>query len=148
MGFLIVVAIIIIAVIYWNNKSTKGDHVVMDEEVHLRPDAKIIDVKSKPVGIDKHNKKMRTTVIFDDGFKYVSHDTEREDSFLSYRISVTPEMKAHIIKQANDAHLHMLDKAGFPRPLKPFNCGNCGHKGPYEGNCPSCGSSMKRYIYD
>lgn len=27
-------------------------------------------------------------------------------------------------------------------------CGNCGHNGNYEGDCPNCGSSLKRYIYE
>lgn len=25
----------------------------------------------------------------------------------------------------------------------PYWCGKCGHDGPYEGNCPNCGSSIK-----
>ncbi|MBE6681577.1 MAG: hypothetical protein E7600_04735 [Ruminococcaceae bacterium] len=27
----------------------------------------------------------------------------------------------------------------------PFWCGNCNYPGPYDGNCPSCGSSLKKY---
>ena len=27
----------------------------------------------------------------------------------------------------------------------PYWCGKCGHDGPYTGNCPACGSSMKVY---
>ena len=27
----------------------------------------------------------------------------------------------------------------------PYWCNKCGHKGPYEGNCPSCGSSLKKH---
>ena len=27
----------------------------------------------------------------------------------------------------------------------PYWCGNCGHSGPYEGNCPKCNSSLKRF---
>ena len=27
----------------------------------------------------------------------------------------------------------------------PYRCGNCGHLGPYEGRCPKCDSSLKRY---
>jgi len=26
-----------------------------------------------------------------------------------------------------------------------YRCGKCGHNGPYEGNCPKCGSSLKRF---
>ena len=27
----------------------------------------------------------------------------------------------------------------------PYQCGKCGHEGPYDGNCPACGSSLKFY---
>jgi ribosomal protein S27AE len=27
----------------------------------------------------------------------------------------------------------------------PYWCGNCGYAGPYEGKCPSCNSSLKKY---
>ena len=49
---------------------------------------------------DKNDKKIRTEVIFDDGFEYVSHKTDREDSFLSYRIQVTEETKKRILNDA------------------------------------------------
>ena len=39
-------------------------------------------------------------MIFDDGFEYVSHKTDREDSFLSYRIQVTEETKKRILNDA------------------------------------------------
>lgn len=39
-------------------------------------------------------------MIFDDGFEYVSHKTDREDSFLSYRIRVTEETKKRILNDA------------------------------------------------
>ena len=28
----------------------------------------------------------------------------------------------------------------------PFVCGACGKEGPYNENCPNCGSSLKRYL--
>lgn len=27
----------------------------------------------------------------------------------------------------------------------PYWCGKCGHEGPYEGYCPKCNSSLKKY---
>ena len=27
----------------------------------------------------------------------------------------------------------------------PYRCGKCGQEGPYDGNCPTCGSSLKFY---
>ena len=49
---------------------------------NLRRDAKIMNVKQYTVG-GKNSKKIRTEVLFDDGFGSVSHKTDREDSFLS-----------------------------------------------------------------
>ena len=31
------------------------------------------------------------------------------------------------------------------KPKAPYKCGKCGHEGPYEEKCPSCGSSIKFY---
>ena len=27
----------------------------------------------------------------------------------------------------------------------PYWCGNCGHAGPYDDRCPTCGSSLKKF---
>lgn len=78
---------------------------------NLRRDAKIVDVKQYTVGA-KNRKKIRTEVIFDDGFEYISHKTDREDSFLSYRIQVTEETKKRILNDAMEAHRKACDKAG------------------------------------
>ena len=32
-----------------------------------------------------------------------------------------------------------------PASTAPYRCGNCGQEGPYDGVCPSCGSSIKFY---
>lgn len=34
------------------------------------------------------------------------------------------------------------------KSLVPFYCGNCKHLGPYDGNCPSCNSTIKIFVYD
>lgn len=69
----------------------------------LRPDAKIVDVKRETVG-GKNDKKIRTTVIFEDGFEYVTHKTDRENSFFSYRIQVKEATSKEILNDAIAAH--------------------------------------------
>lgn len=70
---------------------------------NLRRDAKIVNVKQETVG-SKNNKKIRTTVVFDDGFEYISHKTDRDDSFFSYRIQVTEATRKKILEDAMQAH--------------------------------------------
>ena len=70
---------------------------------NLRRDAKIVNVKQYTVG-SKNDKKIRTTVVFDDGFEYISHKTDRDDSFFSYRIQVTEATRKKILEDAMQAH--------------------------------------------
>ena len=70
-----------------------------------------MNVKQYTVG-GKNSKKIRTEVLFDDGFEYVSHKTDREDSFLSYQIQVTKETKERILNDAMEAHRKACVKAG------------------------------------
>lgn len=70
---------------------------------NLRRDAKIVNVKQDTVG-SKNDKKIRTTVVFDDGFEYISHKTDRDDSFFSYRIQVTEATRKKILEDAMQAH--------------------------------------------
>lgn len=78
---------------------------------NLRHDAKIVSVKRDTVG-GKNDKRIRTEVIFDDGFEYISHKTDRDDSFLSYRIQVTEATARKILEDALEAHQKACDKAG------------------------------------
>lgn len=78
---------------------------------NLRRDAKIVSVKRDTVG-GKNDKKIRTEVIFDDGFEYISHKTDRDDSFLSYRIQVTEATAREILEDALESHQKACDKAG------------------------------------
>ena len=75
----------------------------------LKEDAKIIDIKTKIVG-PKQSSKLRTIVIFNDGFKYISHRTNREDHLLHYTLSITENQKKAIISEAKIAHGETLKK--------------------------------------
>ena len=35
------------------------------------------------------------------------------------------------------------EHCGHAEQTAPFRCGSCGHRGPYTGPCPSCGSSIR-----
>ena len=124
--------------------STSGDRVVYKDNIYLKTDATIDDVKIKMVGL-KGDHKYRTVVTFSDGFEFISHDTKREDRFMGYAISVTENEEKEIIKKAIDAHNGALLDRGMALPQKPFVCGKCGKEGPYEGNCPVCGSSLRKF---
>ena len=143
MGAIIVVLMVGLAIIlpFWSKIFYSSDTTEVRSPQRLRRDAKIIDVSRRKVGI-KGDYKFETCVTFDDGFKYSSYDTERENHFGYYTISVTEDATKAIIVRAEQAHASACGAAGI---AKPFVCGKCGHQGPYEGNCPECGSSLKNY---
>ena len=80
---------------YWTSGSTPD------------PDAQICDVSRKQVKYAKNDAKYKTTVDFTDGFRYVTHATDREQGFLSYRISMSRELDSQI----RDAAVIRHDKA-------------------------------------
>ena len=78
-------------------------HSTVKDCKNLRRDAKIVNVKRDTVG-SKNSKKIRTEVLFDDGFEFISHKTDRDDSFFSYRIQVTEATRKKILEDAMQAH--------------------------------------------
>ena len=101
---LFILLVVIISYEIYNSRI----HIRCEPE-HLREDAKITDVNIKSVGF-KRSMKYRTTVVFSDGFKYISHLTERDDGFFTYKIIMTPQMKQMIEGEAKAAHLQRLRK--------------------------------------
>lgn len=136
--------LMIAALIYPKIYNSK-DHIEYEVE-KLKKDAQITSVNTKICGLKRENK-YRTIVTFDDGFKFIAHDTCREDSIFTYKITLTADMKSQIVDRAVSAHYRVM---GIPRPPKKhfFRCGKCGFE--YEGtstdNCPECQSSMKIYL--
>lgn len=106
MGGAVLIAVLNIAAQIYNMFS----HNYYKKET-LRTDAKIMDVKRETVGA-KNDKKICTTVTFDDGFVFVSHKTDRDDSFFSYRIQVTEATAREILEDAVEAHQKACLKAG------------------------------------
>lgn len=85
------------------------DHSYFDDAVLLKSDAVPIDIKRDIVGTKGH-KRVRTTILFDDGFRYISHKTDIDDHFLSYSISVSASTSRDIIADAIAAHGKAMQK--------------------------------------
>ena len=135
--------LMIAALIYPQIYNSK-DHIEYEQK-KLKVDAKVVSVTSKICGL-KGEHKYRTVVVFDDGFKFIAHDTYREDSIFLYEIHLTADMKNQIVDRAISAHYKAI---GIPRPPKArfIKCGMCGNN--YEGissdKCPICNSGIKIY---
>lgn len=86
------------------------DHAKISKSAILREDAKIVNVRSEKVQYVKNGMKYKTTVTFSDGFTFITHETDRDDHFLSYNISISPELQEWIIRAATDAHEDAFEK--------------------------------------
>lgn len=67
-------------------------------------EARIVDMKTEKVQYVKNGTKYRTTVLFSDGFTYITHKTDRSDNFFTYSISISPELRDKIVYNAEKAH--------------------------------------------
>ena len=121
------------------------DVVSVKSAENLKADAKITNISHKKVGT-KGSYSYRTTILFEDGFVFEANDTQRTDHLLHYEIRVDQKMQDEMIARAKEAHAKVCEQHGLVRPQKPYVCGNCGQKGPYDNMCPQCGSSLKKYI--
>lgn len=90
----------------WYNSTA---HSTTDDHSKLRADAKIINVNTERVG-RKQTSAIRTTVSFDDGFKYISHAAERKQHLTSYTLTVTKDVVNQIIMDAIKAHRAAIAK--------------------------------------
>lgn len=102
MGILVLLLLCLAAVII-KDIYDSTDHSSCDANQSLRIDAVPIDVQHKIVGTKGH-RRVRTTVLFDDGFQYISHKTDVEDHTFSYSISLSSSTNAEIIYAAKEAH--------------------------------------------
>ena len=79
------------------------DHCVCKDTSALRQDAKPVDLQRKVIN-SFGRKKYRTTLVFDDGFRYISHKTNTENHALSYTISISASDNAELLQKAVAAH--------------------------------------------
>lgn len=97
-GILILFAVCCFPMI-WSALRYSSDVAETTSPNKLRRDAKIIDISREKVGF-KGAYKIKTCVIFDDGYKYFSYDTERG----FFTISVSGDATRAIIDRAIQAH--------------------------------------------
>ena len=75
--------------------------------------AEIIDWNTEKVRYIKNDAKFKTTVMFSDGFIYVTFKTQRKDSLFQYRISVDSEEIAQDAMEAHATELIKLKQKGY-----------------------------------
>lgn len=80
------------------------NHSIIPKNAILLQDAKVVDVQSEKVQYTKNGTKFKTTVYFSDGFRFVTHETERDDGLLSYQISISPALYKWMIEEATERH--------------------------------------------
>lgn len=110
--YIIAWALLSVIVAYYSYRIGKAvwncfDHSKVKANSVLCSDANIVDVRSEKVQYAKNGAKYKTTVTFSDGFKFITHKTNREDNFFTYQISVDTE---EILENATKAHDRALKK--------------------------------------
>lgn len=98
---------LVIAFFIWAGQENRKDYHCPITNLELRKDAKIIDINYNTVGL-KGSREIETTVIFDDGFRYVSRQTTRNDHIFSYSIQLTESDLNEIISRAIAKHDDIL----------------------------------------
>lgn len=92
-------------------------HTSWDKDANPDPDAIIVDINSQQVKYVKNGAKFKTTVVFSDGFTYVTHKTNRENHFGSYTISVNRKEIAEAAKLAHAKAVEKKDVKAAPAPV-------------------------------
>ena len=83
------------------------DHSGWNENADPSPCAVITEFTPQKVQYTKNNAKFKTTVKFSDGFYFVTHKTERDSGFMTYRISID---RNKITELATQAHQKAVEK--------------------------------------
>lgn len=112
---------------------------------NLREDAKIVDIKTEIQ--NRKDPTFVTRVKFDDGFVFISPCCDVEKHNMYNRLTLTPDMEKSIINGARLAHSKAMGVSTkdleYELSSFKYKCGKCGRRGPYDDNCPECGSSFK-----
>ena len=72
--------------------------------------ATIANISSEKVKYDKNDAKFKTTVLFSDGFYFITHRTNRENRPLSYTISIDTKLANEIVARAKAIHNYEINK--------------------------------------
>lgn len=102
MGFAGLLAVALIGYLIFRSVYTSTSHSRLPQgSLDISAVPKIAG--SKIVGL-KGEKTYETTVVFDDGFEFISHRSNRADRFATYTISLTGEIRNKILADAVKAH--------------------------------------------
>lgn len=88
------------------------DHSHWSDTAAPCEEAKIIDMHSEEVQYMKNDAKFKTTIDFDDGFKFITYETERKNSLKSYRISVNSEKLFNLAMETHSNEISRLREQG------------------------------------
>ena len=88
------------------------DHYYWPDDALPCEEAEIVDQGSERVIYTKNNAKFKTTIYFNDGFQYVTYHTDRDDGFLTYRISVNQADVRSLAYCAHAKQIARLKKQG------------------------------------
>ncbi len=91
--------------IYWHY-----DHGKWGKNAVPSYDASVIDISTKQVLYSKNNAKFKTTVVFSDGYTFITHKTKRKDRVFTYQISVDAELAKEILQLAKLSHDNAVKK--------------------------------------
>ena len=80
------------------------DHTKWEEFSAPNLNAKIIDIHTEKVIYVKNGAKFKTIISFSDGFHFITHKTNRENSFLTYHINIDESLMNEIVEKAISAH--------------------------------------------
>ena len=93
----------------WYNST---NHSACDDVAALRDNARPIDMQRKEVN-SIVGRKFRTTLVFDDGFRYITHRTNINRHIFTYSISVMPSDNIDILQAGIKAHDAFMKKKGY-----------------------------------
>ena len=80
------------------------DHTKWDECSMPDLNAKIVDIHTEKVIYVKNGAKFKTTILFSDGFRFITHKTNREDGFLTYHIDIDESLMNEIMEKSISVH--------------------------------------------
>ena len=89
------------------------DHTQQPSNTKLDPKATIIDFRSEKVEYSKNGAKFKTTVVFSDGFRYITHRTNRKDGIFTYQIGIDNSLRKEIIEKAISKHDEAINKQKY-----------------------------------
>ncbi len=113
----------------------------------------LIFIKFLEAKIEKLNNTQKTVLLLEEiKLSLTAQNTDCNNTeSVHEEISQTAESKPKATITCencnNETECYPCHYCGYTTELYnvPYWCGTCGEKAPYQGNCPTCGSSLKKY---